>query len=165
VWTERTSPALAAPFTPADLPPEQRAAVFQAEAEILKAERDRLQQEVGMLRRQLADWQADNPQRRDLAVAPGGYYVTTPAGTALRHADPWPPDNPHEVPVHPYLWPSTREGLRQWNLWARDHPDAAKAALAGMPIEELRTGRKELKAALADVETALAKRTAARSRN
>jgi uncharacterized iron-regulated membrane protein len=96
VWTERT-PALAAPFTPADLP----------------------------------------------------------AGTAGRDLPGWPSCDPGVVNVHPLLWPSTREALARWELWARDHPDRAKKSLADVPPAELRAVREDLKAALGEIDTAL----------
>jgi hypothetical protein len=147
VWTERTSPALAAPFTPADLPPEQRAAVFQAEAGVLKAENERLQRVNGVLQRQLADYR----------VAPGGVPVTTDpsAGTAGRDLPGWPSCDPGVVNGHPLLWPSTREAWARWNLWARDHPDRAKKSLAGTDRAELRAVRDDLRHALGEVEAAL----------
>jgi hypothetical protein len=147
-------------FALADLPDRGEVHDLRAEVAKLTAERAALRQQLGLLERQRADWQGDNPQRPDLAVAPGGYCVTTPAGTERRNADPWPSDDPHEVPIHPCLWPSTREALARWNLWKRDHPDQAKKSLANEAPEELRQARENLRHALGEVEAALGRDTA-----
>jgi hypothetical protein len=165
-------PASAAPFTARDiarLDEERRqesakldladlgdyveARSLREEIAALRQERDRLRREIGVLERQKADWQLDNPHR-PYHVDPGGYGVTHPEVASGRDLQGWPSCDPGEVPVYPLLWPEVQEGLARWRLWARDHPDRAAKSLAAMDPQELRAAREALRQSLAEMNAA-----------
>jgi hypothetical protein len=126
---------------------------LREEIAALRQERDRLRREIGVLERQKADWQLDNPHR-PYPVDPGGYGVTHPEVASGRDLQGWPSCDPGEVPVHPVLWPDVQEGLARWRLWARDHPDRAQASLTAADPEELQQAREALQDALRERDDA-----------
>jgi hypothetical protein len=95
----------------------------------------------------------DNPA---LVIEPGGYGVHAPPSGG--GADPGEETSTwfREVPVHPAMRPEFREALATWRAWAERNPDAAREALKGLPEEELRQMRDDLRHALQELEAVLA---------